>query len=402
MIFPTAKKLKKGKSVQAVADFFATEQAVGKIVAKDASNVKNCNGIAYAGGFVQTDKDVLQYLPPHGTEKVMLKADSLVMGIRTFYQFRGFLKAVYGLDERSNTVVASGNNVTYEINSGNVYKLIDEQYDSFAYCQSRWFALSGRRVYVTDPTELDLKNARWIDLPAPCHTLISNGELFAIGKQVYKLHPDGDESHFVVKQLSANVGNVVSQTVCAYGNRIMFVADGRIFSLQNSTIKVVAQTDVLPTCATIHRGLYYLFGKKDGTNVALAYNPHSGKVVCIHHVNAQNVISDDYNLFVSDGKNGYQLMEEQTSCFWQSQPIDFDGKLTVKHLHRLLIQTATDVEVHVLSDTRRIYHLKGKNELQSLLIVGHGKNITVELHSRDGKMDVKRLCITARPSEVCL
>lgn len=402
MIFPTAKKIKRGKSVQAVADFFATEQTVGKIVAKDASNVKNSNGVAYAGGFVQTDKDVLQYFPPHGTEKVMLKPDSVVMGIRTFYQFRGFRNAVYAWDERSNTVVVSGNNLTYKINSGNVYKLIDEQYDSLAFCQSRWFALDGRRVYVTNPTELDFKNAQWIDLPCPCHTLVSNGELFAIGKHVYKLHPDGDESHFTVTQLSANVGDVISQTVCAYGNRILFVADGKILSLQNATVKVVTQTDVLPTCATIHRGLYYVFGTKEGANVALAYNPHSGKVVCIHHVKAQNVISDGYNLCLSDGTNGYQLLEEPTNCFWQSQPIDFDGKHTVKHLHRLLVQTETDVDVHVLSDARRIYHLKGKNELQSLLIVGHGKNITVELHSRDGKMSVKRLYITARPSEVCL
>lgn len=402
MIFPTPQKIKKGKSVQAVADFFATEQTVGKIVMKDASNVQTHNGIAHAGGFVQTDKDVLQYFPLHNGEKVMLKQDSVVMGASTFYQFNGFRNVVYAVDKQRNNLVLSSNGITYKINSGNVYELIKEQYDSFAFCQARLFALKGRRIYVSEPTEFELKNSEWIDLPAPCHTLVSNGELFAIGNDIYKVHPDGDESYFVVTKMHANVGDVEPKTVCAYGNRILFVANGKIVSLQNGRIKIVAPTDVLPTCATIHRGLYYVFGAKDGISVGIAYDIHSGKVVCIHHVNAQNVVSDDCNLYLSDGTDGYQLLEEPTNCFWQSQPIDFDGKQTIKHLHRLVVHTLADVDVHVVSNARRIYHLKGKDELQSLLIVGHGTNITVELHANSGKMNVKRLYITARPSEVCL
>ncbi len=402
MIFPTPQKIKKGKSVRVVADFFATEQTVGKIVMKDASNVQMHNGICNAGEFVQTDKDVLQYLPLHDNEKVMLKQDGVVMGSSTFYQFNGFRNVVYTVDKQRDTIVLCANKLTYEINSGSVRKIINEQYESFAFSQNRLFALKDSRVYFSNPAEVELTNTRWIDLPAPCHTLICNGELFAIGNDVCKIHPDGDESCFVVTKIHSNVGNVISQTMCTYGNRIMFVADGKIISLQNATIKVVAQTDVLPTCATIHRGLYYVFGTKEQTSVAIAYDIYSGKVVCVHHVNARNVYSDGYNLYLSDGTNGYQLLDENTNCFWQSQPIDFDGKHTVKHLHRLLIQTATDVDVHIVSNTRRIYHLKGKDELQSMLIVGHGKNITVELHSRDVKMDVKSLCITARPSEVCL
>lgn len=402
MIFPTPKKIKKGKIVQAVADFSATERTVGKIVVKDSSNVKTYDGISYAGGFVLTDKDVLQYFPLHRNEKVMLKQDSIALGARIFYQFNGFCNVAYAVDKQRDNLVLSANNLTYKINSSNVYKLINEQYDSLAFCQSRLFALKGRRVFVTDPTELELKNAQWIDLPCPCHTLVSNGELFAIGNDVYKVHPDGDESCFVVTKMHSNVGNVLPKTVCAYGNRILFVADSKIISLQNGRIKVVAQTEVVPTCATIHRGLYYVFGTKEGVSVALVYDPHNGKVVCTHHVNAQTVLSDDNNLYLSDGKDGYQLVEEATKCFWKSQPIDFDGKPTIKHLHRLVVYTLADVDVHVVSNNRRIYHLKGKDELQSLLIVGHGKNITVELHSNGGKLDVKRLYITARPSEVCL
>lgn len=399
MIFPTHKKLKKGASATAVADFCSTQSSKGKIVMQACSNVQFTNGLNYAGAFVQKDDGILQYLAIVGGEQVALKATGLTMGVRTFPQLAGCQSVVWAFDHNTNTLAVSGNNAVYTIFSGNPKKIADIQADSLAFCQSRLFALAGKRVYMSNPTETTFADDIWVDLPTECVALVNNGELYAVGDNIYKLQMDGEMTDIQIKKLCTSVGVVHPQTVCAYGNKILFVANGNIMALQNGNLKVIVQTDTTPTCATMHQGLYYLFGQTDGTHTATSHNPHSGKVVSVHQAKVNAVMSNGISLLTSDGENGFELTSTRQQCHWTSQPINFDDKLTTKHLHRLIVQTAADVDVHIVSNARRIYNLKGKDTPQSLLLVGYGKHITVELHS-NGAMSVKQLSLTARTSEV--
>lgn len=401
MIFPIHKKVKKGASVTAVASFSSTQNAKGKIVMQNCSNVQFTNGLSYAGAFASKDDGILQYLATINGEMVALKSTGLTMGARTFPQLSGCQTVLWAFDANTNTLAVSGNEAVYTLFSGNVKKIANFQADSLAFCQSRLFALKGKRVYLSNPTETTFTDELWIDLPTGCVALVNNGQLYAVGDNIYKLQLDGNATDVQVKKLCANVGVVHPQTVCAYGKKIMFVANGNVMTLQNGNLKVVAQTDVTPVCATMHQGLYYLFGSVDDQPTATAYNPHSGKVVTIHQAKVVTATSNGIALLASDGTNGFELSMAHKKCFWTSQPINFDDQPTTKYLHRLVVQTSTDVEVHVVSNARRIYHLKGKDIAQSLLLVGHGKRITVELYA-DGAMSVKQLSLTARTSEVSL
>ena len=400
MIFPTRNPIKKGKSATATADFSTTKSTKGKIVVSKSNNVQFTNGLTYAGAFVQKAEEVLQYLVSMDGDQVVLKSAGLNMGVRTFPQLAGCNQVVWDYDTNTNTLVVSGNNATFTIFSGNIKKIYTEQMDSIAFCQSRLFCLKGKRVYFSNATETNFADSLWIDLPTECVALVNNGELYAVGDDIYKLQMDGDESDIQIKKLCSNVGIVQPHTVCAYGNKILFVANGNVMSLQNGSVKVFAQTPTIATYATMHKGLYYLFGQSDGVDTATTYNPHSGKVASVHQAKVCNAISNGNSLLASDGTNGLELVSTRQSCYWQSQPINFDDQFTTKHLHRLLIQTSTDVDVHVDSDALRIYHLKGKDAIQSLLLVGHGKNITIKIVS-NGTMCIKQLMITVRTSEVC-
>lgn len=399
MIFPTKTKLKKGKSVKAVAQFSSNIPSKGAIATADCHNVQLTNGLACGGAFVQNDGGVLQYMPGIDGQPSKLTLTGLTVGGKTFNQLANSTKVRWAFEGSKNALVVCNDNTTYCIEKNFSSKIFAESFDSLAFCQSRLFALKGNRVYLSLPTCCDFQENLWVDLPTKCVALVNNGHLYAIGNDVYKIQPDGEESHIEVSKICSNVGSVSGDTIYAYGNKIIFVADGKIVYLQHGSIKEVAKVDVAPTFATMHRGLYYLFGKRLGENVAIAYNPHSGKMLQMYHVNAQNAYSDGYQLYVSDGTNGYLLTDESKPSYWKSLPINFDESYTTKFLHRLVIQTSTDVQVHVVSDAIRIYQLKGKDSAQSLLIAGHGKNITIEVHC-NGEMDVPVLSITARTSEV--
>ena len=401
MIFPSRTKLKKGKSVKVVADFSSSKPTSGKIVTKDCGNVKLINGLKDAGGFVPKDSGVFQYMPgPNGQQSTLTSA-GLTVGSKLYTQFVNCKKSCWAFDANNNALVVCGNNTTYRIANNFIQKLFAEAFDSITFCQSRLFGLKGNRVHWSLAAVLDFLDGFWVDLPTPCVTLVDNGELYAIGNDVYKIQPEGEESNFVVSKICSNVGNVQRETACAYGKKILFVADGKICTLQHGYIKELATVSVQNAFATMHCGLYYLFGDLAGKKVAIAYNPHSGKVVYRYDISAQTVYSDGDNLYVTDGQNGYVLTYDTQPSYWKSQPINFDDGLATMYLHRLLIQTSYDVNVTITSDQVRNYSLKGKDGVQSLLIAGHGKNITVDVCA-NGKMNVKMLSVTARTSEVSL
>ena len=401
MIFPTRKKMSKGKSVKAVAQFGCSQDTAGKIVMQQASNVQFTKGIGYAGSFVRKEEGVLQYLCAVNGDQVVLRSGGLNMGLRTFPQLANCSSVAWTFDANNNTLLVSGNNATYRIFSGNIFKICDTEFDSIAVCQGRVFALKGKRIYLSSATETTFEDDLWIDLPTACVAIVNNGELYAVGNDVYKLQIDGEESNIKISKICSNVGNVQGKTVCAYGNKIMFVANGSVVALQHGAIKVVTQIEATAICATMHNGLYYVCAQIDGQTFVTSVDTHTGKVISLHHVSAKNIYSNGNNLWVSDGSSGFELSGTTQDCHWISKSINFDNQATVKHLHRLMIHTATDVDVHINSDAKRIYHIKGKDVLQSLLVVGHGKDITLELHSNVG-MSVKELGLVARASEVCL
>lgn len=399
MIFPTSNKVAKGKSVKATAHFSAMESAKGKIVTQDANNVQIFNGLKHFGGFVQKDSGILQYLCKMDGEDVVLKSSGLVVGVRTFTQLANHQHLQWAFDVNQSTLIVSGKNATYKIFSGNIHKISDISFQSLAVCQSRLFGLKDNKVYMSAPTEMTFDADLWIELPSPCVALVNNGELYALGNDVYRLHLDGESSRIKVDKICANVGSVVASTVCPYGNKIVFVANNKVMFLQHGTLKVVNQLQGDAICATMHFGLYFVSTQSDDKHTVISYNLHNGKVVTMHHVTAKNICSNDQSLIASDGQNAFELSTNATTCHWASAPINFDDNPTTKHLHRLVVQTAYDVDVHVTSNTRRSYHFKGKDTPQSILIVGHGKNIWVEIASQ-GPMNVKYLSLTARPSEV--
>ena len=401
MIFSTIKKLPKGKSVKAVAHFCQTTQQSGKIVMADASNVSFDNGIFYAGTFAEKDKGVIQYLPAVSGEEVTLRANGLTMGARTFPQLANCTKVVWAYDKNTNIMVVSGNNATYQLFGGNLKKILDQGLDSIVICQSRLFGLKENRIYVGSPTEMTFQQDLWIDLPTSCVALAYNGNFYALGNDVYKISIDGDESNFKVTKVCCNVGQVVPDTVCAYANKILFVANGHLCCMQNATVKQLAQVDGQATCAAMHQGLFYICSQSDDKSKVTSFSPIDGKIVSTYKVLAQSILSNGNDLFVSDGANLMQLVVKQDKCFWKSQPISFDDTFSTKFLHRLVVQTTTALDIYVNADTLRVYHVKGKDAPQSLLIGGHGKHITVELHS-NGTMSVERLYLTARTSEVSL
>ncbi|MBQ8434101.1 MAG: hypothetical protein IJX23_04795 [Clostridia bacterium] len=401
MIFPSRTKIKKGKSIKVVADFSATQQSKGKIVMQQCGNVNLINGLKGGGGFLIRDSGVFQYMPgPNGQQSTLTSA-GITVGSKTYTQLVNCQKTRWVYDTNNNALVVCGNNTTYRIAQNFIQKIFAEAFDSIALCQSRLFGLKGNRVHWSYPTVLEFDDSFWVDLPTSCVALVNNGELYALGNDVYKIEPDGDEGHFVVRKICSNVGNILGDTACAYGNKIMFVANGKLFSLQHGGLKELASVYVKNAFATMHCGLYYLFGEQSGKNVAIAYNPHSGKVVYQYDVTAQTTYSDGYNLYASDGQNGYLLTYDTQPSYWKSQPINFDDGLATMYLHRLLIQTSYDLDVYVTSDKVRTYTLKGKDVPQSLLLTGQGKNITVEVRA-NGNMNVGMLCITARTSEVSL
>ncbi len=399
MIFPTRKKIAKGKSVTAVCDFSATKCTQGKIAMKTADNVKFIDGITYGGAFIAKNDGALQYLATVDGDNVMLKPNGLSMGIRLFSQFSGLKNVVWTMDRNTDTLVVVGKTSTYKIYSGNIQKISDVLFTSLAVCQSRLFGLVGKRLYVSEPTEMTFQSDVWVDLPTDCCTLVNNGELYAIGNDVYKINLDGEQSHIKITKICSNVGVVQSATVCAYGNKIMFVSNDKIMCLQHGALKQIAELSSTPICATMHNGLYYVSAKVDGVNTLSAYNPHNGKMSKMHHVSAKNAYSNGTTLLVSNGSSGFELTTSTKPSCWQSLPINFDNQHTTKHLHRLLVKTATDVDIIIHADTSRTYHVKGKDELQSILLVGHGTNITLEVCCT-GVLAVKYLALTARPSEV--
>lgn len=402
MIFPTIKRLPKGKSVKAVAHFSKSTPQRGKIVMHDASNVQfDDDGIFYAGAFEQKDNGVLQYLPTVGGEAVSLKANGLNMGARTFPQLANCPKVVWAYDQNTTTLVVSGNNATYQIFGGNIKKILDQEVDSLAICQSRLFALKHNRIYIGSPTEMTFAQDVWMDLPTSCVALVNNGHLYALGNDVYKLNLDSDESHVKVTKICSNVGQVVGNTVCAYANKILFVANGHLCCMQNAATKQLVKVEGQPTYATMHQGMYYLCTQSNNQAKVTSFSPIDGKINTVHQILAKTIFSNGYDLLASDGENGLQLGWKQSKCFWKSQPINFDDEPSTKYLHRLVVQTTTALDVHIKADTLRIYHLKGKDIPQSLLLGGYGKDITVELHSK-GTMSVEQLYLTARTSEVSL
>lgn len=399
MIFPTRKKILKGKSVTATCDFSSTHPTQGKIAMETANNVKFVSGLTYGGAFVAKNDGVLQYLATVDGEDVALKSSGLTMGIRTFGQFAGMDNLVWTLEENTGTLVLVGKTCTYKIYSGNIKKITDVLFTSLAVCQSRLFGLLGKRLYVSSPTETTFQSDIWIDLPTDCCALVNNGELYAVGNDVYKINLDGDDDQIKITKICSNVGVVEQRTVCAYGNKIMFVANGKIMCLQHGALKQIAEFSATPICATMHNGLYYVSAKIDGTDTLVAYNPHNGKVAKMHHVSAKNAYSNGATLLVSNGLSGFELTTATKPSLWKSLPINFDNQHTTKHLHRLLVNTATDVEITIHADTSRTYHVKGKDELQSILLVGYGKHITLQIAST-GVLTVKHLSISVRPSEV--
>ncbi|MBQ9125235.1 MAG: hypothetical protein IJY13_01100 [Clostridia bacterium] len=399
MIFPTRKKITKGKSVTAVCDFSATQPTQGKIAMATASNVKFSHGLTYGGAFTAKNDGVLQYLATINGEQVALKSSGLTMGIRTFGQFAGMDNLVWTFDDNTNTLAVVGKTCTYRFYSGNSKKISDLLFTSLAFCQSRLFGLLDNRLYVSEPTETTFQNDVWIDLPTSCCALVNNGELYAIGNDVYKINLDGEDDHIKITKICSNVGVVKGSTVCAYGNKIMFVANDKIMCLQHGSLRQIADLQATPTFATMHNGLYYVSANLDGIDTLIGYNPHNGKMSKIHHVSAKNAYSSGETLLVSDGASGFELVSNVQPSYWQSLPINFDNQPTTKHLHRLLVNTATDVDVTIHADTSRTYHVKGKEELQSILLVGHGKHITLDVSST-GVLAVKHLSLTVRPSEV--
>ena len=401
MIFPTRKKISKGNSVTAVCDFSSNQPTQGKIAMKTADNVKFVDGITYCGAFIAKNDGVLQYLTTVDGDNVTLKPNGLSMGIRLFSQFSGLKNVVWTMDRNTDTLVVVGKTATYKIYSENIQKISDVLFTSLAVCQSRLFGLSGKRLYVSEPTEMTFQNDVWVDLPTDCCALVNKGELYAIGNDVYKINLDGEQGHIKIKKICSNVGVVQSATVCAYGNKIMFVSNDKIMCLQHGSLKQIAELSSTPICATMHNGLYYVSEKTDGMDALSAYNPHNGKMSKIHHVSAKNAYSDGETLLVSNGSSGFELKTTKQPSYWKSLPINFDNQHTTKHLHRLLVKTATDVDIIIHADTSRTYHVKGKDDLQSILLVGYSANITLEVCSV-GVLDVKYLALSARPSEVCL
>ncbi len=401
MIFPTRKKIAKGKSVMAVCDFSSTQSTQGKIAMKTADNIKFVDGLTYGGAFVAKNDGAFQYLATIDGDKAILKPNGLSMGVRLFSQFSGLKSVVWTLDENANTLVVVGKTATYKIYSGNIQKISDVLFTSLAVCQSRLFGLEGKRLYVSAPTEITFQSDIWVDLPTECCALVNNGELYAIGNDVYKIKLDGEEGHIKISKICSNVGVVQSATVCAYGNKIMFVANDKVMCLQHGAIKQIAELSSTPICATMHNGLYYVSGKVGGADTLIGYNPHNGKMSKIHHVSAKNSYSNGTTLLVSNGSSGFELTTSAKASCWKSLPINFDNQHTTKHLHRLLVKTATDVDIIIHTDTSRTYHVKGKDALQSILLVGHGTNITLEICC-SGVLAVKYLALSARPSEVCV
>ncbi len=391
MIFSQGAKKASCKKVSATADFSTLQNATGKIVADTFSHLTLGKYLGNATSFKKRqDTTVLQYLPKIGNGQWYL-GENGVVGDVVLEAFANCQKVAFALHKATNTLAISHGQVgTYLVANGVATKVCDISFASLAFCHDRLWGLKEGNLYFSNAVDFATLLDNYIQLPAKSVALSVAQNLFVVGEDICKVFPDGEEGYIKIVTVATNVNVTLPDTVATWDNKVYFVANGRL-NCYYGNVKEVYSLPFDVTKGVIFQGNYFACGSG-----IVSISLSDKKMVAMYNVNCQDIFAGE-ELLVVINKKGYECSSKATPSYWKSQRVDF-GSGATKYLSRLNIQTEWDIDLHVLADSHRIYHLKGSNNAQSIAIGGYGKNIRIELFA-DGKVNVSFLQLTARVYE---
>lgn len=249
------------------------------------------------------------------------------------------------------------------------------------YLNKLYFSSSG------DANDWSVKGCN-VDLPERCIGLAYLDEkIYVFGKNVYAVTPDSENTELKIDCVAQNVGDVNADTVLPVGNKIVFVANGKLCSLSKGKLTVEERLpffEYVPVSCAAYGGKYCLiFKRRDGQNGGFLAEYD------VFDLRLQSIVSRGFNsvcrvmsgVYACDGGKLYRLTDVPAP-FFHSEKISC-GKNA--YLYGLSVKTRFPLNVAVRSGSvEQKFYLSGSEETQYLRAFAKAENVTLEFSSDGG------------------
>ena len=311
---------------------------------------------------------------------------------------------------RGNLIVSGKDYGTYVVKECEATKVYHGGFSSITSCADRLFGLYKNQITYTAAGKVDgWEQGQTISLPGECQAVVSIGDkVYALGDDCYALIPKADDIEFKVVRLARNVGVVAPRSVVSYYDSLIFGTESGLYQLRSDKISPICEqlNEVLlfgVSAGVIFKGKYCLTcASKDVpelyNNVTVCIDVEREEIVGMLRNGGLSIAKTSKNVIMSGIGSCYVFYDGFYDGKYRVSNVDF-GTNDKKFLDKLVLKTATDIDVTIRSETEtRLYKLKGKSYPQNLFLRDMGWRFSIEFFSEDG-LDVQNAVLYAHTSK---